>query len=236
MGSPARPGRRLLPAGWPAGAELLGDPLLEVRTDLVADVLLEAADDQALVAEVLRGVVVGIADGGGVEQAHQRGEAARRAIVRRGREQHQGVGAGGQQAGQASAPRQAVLACTGRDVVALVDDDDVPPGVLQIVAVLEVALERIDRDDAAVEVVERVVVAGMLLRTRCKTHRIQPHQRDGEAAPPLLLELGQHALERDDQDALPRPRWISSVARIAGFQRLAQTRRRRQSGCAGAAA
>ncbi|MCG3775772.1 MAG: hypothetical protein JW395_2616 [Nitrospira sp.] len=45
---------------------LLGDALLEVGADLVFDVLLEAADDQAFVPEVIGRVVFGIADGGGV--------------------------------------------------------------------------------------------------------------------------------------------------------------------------
>jgi hypothetical protein len=35
---------------------------------------------------------------------------------------------------------------------------DVPPGVLQIVAVLEVVFECVDRDDGPVVVVERIVV------------------------------------------------------------------------------
>ena len=140
--------------------ELLGDTFLEVGADLVANVLLEAAHDQPLVAEIFRGVVVGIADGGGVEQTHQRGKAARRAIVRRGRQQHHGVGTAREHAGQSGATRHAILVATRRHVVALINDDDVPPGVLQVIPVLKVVLEGIDRDDGAVVIVERVVIAG----------------------------------------------------------------------------
>ena len=72
--------------------------------DLIAYVLLEAPDDQALAAEVLRRVVVGIGNSRRVQQAHQRREAARRAVMGRGREQDQRVGTGGQQLGQARPP------------------------------------------------------------------------------------------------------------------------------------
>ena len=139
---------------------MLGDTFLEVGADLIANVLLETADDQALVAEIFGGVVVGIADGRGVEQTHQRGKAARRAIVRRGRQQHHGVGTAREHAGQSGATRHAILVASRRHVVALINDDDVPPGVLEVIPVLKVVLEGIDRDDAAVEVVERVVIAG----------------------------------------------------------------------------
>ena len=76
----------------------------ELAHDLVAYVLLEAPDDEALAAEVLRRVVVGIGNGRGVQQTHQRREAARRAVMRRGRQQDQGIGTGGQQFGQARTP------------------------------------------------------------------------------------------------------------------------------------
>lgn len=76
----------------------------------------------------------------------------------RGRQEHQRVGPGGQQASQTGTARNARLPCPGGHVVAFIDDDDVPPGVFQIVSVLQIALERINGDDAAVEMVERVVV------------------------------------------------------------------------------
>ena len=88
-------------------AQADGLALLEVGLHLVFDVLLESADDQALAAEVVGRVVVGVSNGRGVEQAHQRGKAARRAIMWRGREQHERVGPVGQQPRQPCAARQA---------------------------------------------------------------------------------------------------------------------------------
>ena len=105
-------------------AQAGGLALLEAGRDLVADVFLEAADDQTLAAKVFGRVVVGVRDGRRIQQAHQRREAARRAVMQRGRQQHQGVGPGGQKTRQTGPARQAGLTCTGSDVVALVDDDD----------------------------------------------------------------------------------------------------------------
>ena len=56
--------------------------LLEGLVHLVLDVLLEAADDQALAAEVLLAVVLRVGDGRRVQHVHQAGEAAGAAVVR----------------------------------------------------------------------------------------------------------------------------------------------------------
>ena len=106
--------------------------------------------------------------------------------------------------------------------MALIDDDDIPPGVFQIVAVLQIALEGVDRDDAAVEVVERVVVGRDAVAHPSQADRVQPHQWDREAAPPLLLELGEHGLLRDDEDALAPASLNQLGGQHTGFQRLAQ--------------
>ena len=58
-------------------AQADGLAFLEVGLHLVFDVFLEAADDQALAAEVVGRVVVGVGNGGRVQQAHQRCKAAR---------------------------------------------------------------------------------------------------------------------------------------------------------------
>ena len=145
--------------------------------------------------------------------------------MRRGREQHERVGPVGQQPRQPCAARQARLPCSGRHVVAFVDDDDVPPGVFEVVAVLQIALERVDGDDAAVEVVERVVVGRNAVAHPREPHRIQSHQRDGKAAPPLLLELGEHRLLGDHQDALAAAALNQLGGQDAGFQRFAQAHR-----------
>ncbi|MNG38263.1 hypothetical protein D3C84_1259020 [compost metagenome] len=42
--------------------------------------------------------------------------------------------------------------------MALIDDDDVPPGLLEVVSILQAGLECIDRNDGAVVVIERIVV------------------------------------------------------------------------------
>jgi hypothetical protein len=60
--------------------------------------------------------------------------------VRRGRQQDQRVGTAGESPGQACPPRLALLRGARRDVVTLIDDDDVPPSVLEIVAIFEVIL------------------------------------------------------------------------------------------------
>ena len=66
--------------------DVVNHPLLEFLLHLVANVLLETADDQPLVAEVVFGVVVRIANGGGVEHVHQAGEGFCLAVVGGGRQ------------------------------------------------------------------------------------------------------------------------------------------------------
>ena len=106
--------------------------------------------------------------------------------------------------------------------MAFIDDDDIPPRVFEIVAVLQIALEGVDRNDAAIEVVERVVVGRDAVAHPGQANRVQPHQRDRKAAPPLLLELGEHGLLCDDEDALATAPLNQLGGQHAGFQRLAQ--------------
>ena len=82
----------------------------------------------------------------------------------------------------------------------LVDDDHVPACLLQIGAVLRVLLEGVDGDDGLVVVVERVVVGRDAAAHALYADGIEPHQRDGEAVPELLLELREHALHGQHQD------------------------------------
>lgn len=49
-----------------------GVPCLAIALHLVPDILLEAPHDQPVVAIILRRVVIGIADHGGVEESHER--------------------------------------------------------------------------------------------------------------------------------------------------------------------
>ena len=205
--------------------ELLGDALLKVGADLIADVFLEAAHHQPLVAEILWRIIVGIADRRRIEQTHERGEASRRPVVRRGRQKHHRVGPPRQQPCQPRPTRHPVLMTAGRHVVALVDDDDVPPGVLQVVPVLQIGLEGIDRDDGPIVKVKGVVVAGDGVADPLQSNRIQPHERNREPAPEFLLELSQHALLRDHQNALPAPTLNQLGGENAGLQRFAQADR-----------
>jgi hypothetical protein len=104
----------------------------------------------------------------------------------------------------------------------LVDDDDVPPRALQIVAVFEVALQGVDRDDGLVVVVERVMVGGNAAAHACKPHGIEPHQRNGKTVPQLLLELREHALQRHDQDAVAPAALDQLRDEHTRFERLAE--------------
>ena len=101
VGGLLRPGRRK-----PAPRDL---PLAEGVADLVPDVLLEAPDDEPLLAEVLLRVVVWVRDGRRVQHVHQAREAARPAVVRGRREHDERVGAAREQAGQPAAQRRSSM-------------------------------------------------------------------------------------------------------------------------------
>jgi hypothetical protein len=125
--------------------EFDGAPFLKVACHLMPDILLETANDQPFVVIILRCVVIGVTDRGGVEESHERREAPRRAVVRCGRQQDQRVGAAGESLRQARPPRLALFTRTRGDVVTLIDDDDIPPSVVEIIAVFEVVFQRVDR-------------------------------------------------------------------------------------------
>ena len=165
--------------------------------DLVPDVLLEASDDEPLVAEVLRRIVVRVGDGGRVKHVHQARKATRLAVVRRCRQHDERVRAAREQAREAASQRAG--AAVG-DVVGLVDDDDVPVRLLQVRAVLGVLLEGVDRDDRLVVVVEGIVAGRDTAAHPLDADRVEPRQRDGEAVPELLLELREHALDGQHQN------------------------------------
>ena len=186
------------------------------------DVLLEPADHQPLVAEVLLRVGVRIGDGGSVEHVHEAREAARAAVVRRRRKHDEGVGATRQQAGEAAAQRARAPV---RDVVRFVDDDHVPVRLLQVGAVLGILIQRVDGDDRLVVVVERIVVGRDAAPHPLDADGVEPRERDGEAVPELLLELGEHALHREHQDAPGAPPGNQLAHQDAGLQGLAETDR-----------
>lgn len=68
-------------------------------------------------------------------------------------------------------------------------------------AVFAVLLEGIDGNDRLVEVVERVVVGGDLASHPLEAEAIEAGEREGEAGPKFLLELGEHGFHRYDEDA-----------------------------------
>jgi len=135
----------------------------------------------------------------GVEHRHQAGEALWLAVVGGGGEQDQCFRAGRQPLGKTGALAPHRAAGPFGHVLAFIDHDDDPAGIIEIDAILAVVLERIDGDDRLVESVERVLVAWDLFSDPLNPHRIQPHQRDREARPVLLLELHQHAFARHHQ-------------------------------------
>ena len=102
----------------------------------------------------------------------------------------------------------------------LVDDDQVPPGFFQGDPVLFVVLQGVDRDDRLVELVERILVERDMGPDLLDLGAVQLDERDREARPEFLLELGQHRLGRDDEDALgpaPQDEFRGEQARLQGL-------------------
>ena len=194
-------------------------PVAERLSHLVLHVLLEAADDEAR-PEVLLRVVFGVGDGGGVQHVDEAREAARLAVVGGGREHDEGVGPPREQLREAAA--QGARTPVGH-VVRLVDDDDVPPRLFEVGAVLRILLEGVDGDDRLVVVVERVVVGGDPASYPLDADGIQARQGNGEAVPELLLKLRQHALDGEHEDAPPAPPGDELAHEDAGFERLSES-------------
>ncbi len=145
--------------------------------------------------------VLGVDDGGGVEQADQLGEAIGVAVVGGGAREQQGLGAGGQHPGQLVVERAPV-----DQVVALVDHHRIPADLLQVVAVAAGVLEGVDRDDRPLVERERVAVGRDLPADPLDAFGVEADERDGEPGPQLVLELLQDVAGGDDQDALaPAP-------------------------------
>ncbi len=85
-----------------------------------------------------------------------------------------------------------------------------------------VLLQRVDRDDRLVVVVERVVVRRDLLAHTLEPDRVEADQRNGEARPQLLLELREHALHRRHEDASPAAAADELREQDARLERLAE--------------
>ena len=184
---------------------------------LVAHVVLIAADEEAV--DVVFRVVVRVGDGRRVEHVHERGEALRAPVVRRSREQDHRVAAIREQAREARALRRAA---TRRDILRLVDDDDVPIRVLEMRAVGDVVLQRIDGDDRLVVIKEWVVVRRELGADLADLCGVERDERDREAVPELFLKLRHHGFSRDDEDAFAFAAQDELAHEDAGFERLAK--------------
>ena len=129
--------------------------LFKFAIDLSLNILLETAHHQPFATKVFLVVVLWIGDCRWIKHIHQAGKALGSAIVRSCREHDQGIGTGGEALSQ---PRTLTAVTTLCDVVTLIDNDDVPVGLLQIDAVLGVLLESINGDDRFIVVVKRVVI------------------------------------------------------------------------------
>lgn len=119
---------------------------------------------------------------------------------RRG-QQKQGVGSPRQKLRQFGPLR--VRPCRGfprRRVMRLVDDDQVPVGVLDRVPDLGVPLQRVDRHDGPIELIEYIIVGGDPVPHTPDRSAVQARQWDREPGPEFLLELGEHRPCRDDED------------------------------------
>ena len=103
----------------------------------------------------------------------------------------------------------------------LVDDDGVPVVAAQIVDET-LLFQRVDGDDDAAEVGERVAVGGQLLLDAGNALGVEAHERDGEAAPHLVLHLLQHVSRGDHQDPLPAATADELGQDHADLERLAE--------------
>ena len=153
-----------------------------------------APDDE--VADVLRRDLLGVGDGGRVEQVDELGERLRLAVVRRGRGEDQRVGLRGEHVGEL-----VVLGAPVDELVRLVDPDDVPADLLEMVAVAGRALQRVDRHDHPVEIGERVATGGDALAHPLDPLAVETDQRDAGAAPQLVLDLVEDVPRDDGEDA-----------------------------------
>jgi hypothetical protein len=145
-----------------------------------------------------------VGDGRGVQQTDEAPEGLALAVVRGRRGQQHAVGAPREATGEPIAQVPLGVAAAG-DVVRLVDDDHVPAGVFQEVAVTTDVLQRVDGDDDAVVDLEGVLRGRDLELQLGEPGGVQADQGQGEAVPKLCLKLRQHGLLGQHQDAVRLP-------------------------------
>ena len=84
----------------------------------------------------------------------------------------------------------------------LVDDDEVPIGMLKRVPDLVIPFQGVDRDDGPIKLVKNVVMGGDFVPHAPDCGTVESGERDREPGPEFLLELGQHGPGRDHEDTV----------------------------------
>lgn len=245
LGEDPREQRRVLPrvrrgALWPQPEvlELSGDrvlrrgrrdgdiagwlPLRPLVADLTRDVRVMAVPPDDELGDLGEVELTGRGDRARIQHPDQLGERLGLAVVRCGRGEDEGVRIGGQQCGEPVVLRGAV-----RDVVRFVDHDRVP-ALFAKVRHVPIAFQRVDRDDDALVVGERVPAGREHLSNPLNAGRIQADEGEREPRPQLHLHLLEHVLRRHDEDAVasaPSDQFREDHADLDG---LAQTHRVRE--------
>ena len=96
----------------------------------------------------------------------------------------------------------------------LVDDDYVPIALVRPNAELRILLQRVDRDDRLVVVVERVGVGRDVAADAVQSNRVEPNKRDREPRPQLLWNWVIMPFVVTTKMRLPLPRLINSLRRM----------------------
>ncbi len=88
------------------------------------------------------------------------------------RKQDQRIGAIGELPRESRAAGEVGFSRASRNIVAFVDYNNIPPCVLEIIPLCKVALQRIDGNDAAIKIIEWVVVGRNAVAHPGKTLRV----------------------------------------------------------------
>lgn len=97
--------------------------------------------------------------------------------------------------------------------VVLVINDDVPIGLLKVMAVVDVLFERINGNNGSVKIMERVVIGRDTVAHALQTlesRRVKPMLKRFK----LLLKLAEHGFNASTKMRLPLPRAINSLTKI----------------------
>ena len=217
--------RRLFFCGGSA-RHLADMPLFKAALRLILNIFLEATNEQALdvipvILDVLLGVVIRVRNSGRIQHVHQAGKGTCAAVVRGGGQHNQCIAPAGKQIRQAGTLGTAV-ASLGH-IMRLIDDNNIPAGILQMDTVFTVPLDRVDGNDGFVIVMERIMVAGQIPTDTLNLGGIQADQRNGKTLPHFLLELGHHALDGHNENTTAFSTSDQLTNQNTGFQRFTKT-------------